>query len=407
VAVVIIGAGHGGVQAAASLRDANYDGAVLLVDEQPDLPYHRPALSKAFLKSDDPEPPPLRNLAFFSERNITLELGTRIAGIDRAEHRVRLADGRTLGFDKLVLATGARSRPAPFSGADLAGVFGLRLLHDSRSLRTRLAGVERVVVVGAGFIGLEFAAIAAEAGKAVTVIDIADRVMSRSVSPIMSEAFARFHESLGTRFLFEQSVAEIVGRGGHVEAVRLADGTDLPADLVLVGVGVVANDALAADAGIAVRDGVLVDAFMRSSDPDIYAIGDVARFDCAHGGAGRRYESVPNAVDQARVVAADITGTAAAYSAVPWFWSDQGKAKLQIVGSPPRVDEYVVRGDPGSFSFSVFGFVDGKVAVVESLNRAGDHAAMRRQLPDCALTPAMVADETVSLRPVAKGQSVG
>jgi 3-phenylpropionate/trans-cinnamate dioxygenase ferredoxin reductase subunit len=396
--VVIVGAGHGGVQAAVSLRDLGYTKAITIIDGQTALPYHRPALSKAFLKSTDPEPPALRPAEYFAERNVRLMLGDRATQIDRKDKCFVTASGTVVKYETLILALGARPRSIPLAGLGAEGVFELRTSADAKAVRAALARSQAIVTIGAGFIGLEFAAVAREAGKSVTVVDIAERVMARSVSPIISRAFERIHRASGVDFRLGVGVARILEADGRAVGVRLTDGQEIAADMVVAGLGIVADDGLAAAAGLATGDGILVDALLRTSDSDIFAIGDVARFDCQFGGSACRYESVPAATDQARSVAATIAGAPTPYGAMPWFWSDQGKAKLQIVGSGSRVDEFIVRGDSDSESFSVFGLSGGEVVMVESVNRAADHAAMRRRLPCRELTASMCGDETQSLR---------
>ena len=324
----------------------------------------------------------LRGDEFYAQRHIDLRLGTKAQSIDRPAHRVLLDDGSTLPYAHLVLATGARARPLHVPGADLDGVAILRNLHDATRLRANLETARRIVVIGAGFIGLEFAAVAAGMGREVVIVEIAPRVMARAVSPVISRAFEEKHRSLGSTFLFGAGVAAIEGERGRATGVRLADGREIKADLVVIGVGVLADDGLARDAGLAVDNGIVVDGFLRTSDELISAIGDSASFPDPQSGRRIRLESVQNALDQGRCVARRIVGKPAPYSAVPWFWSDQADLKLQIAGYAPHIDEYVTRGDLASNHFSVFGLCAGKVAVVETVNRAGDHMAARRFLPD-------------------------
>lgn len=403
--ILVVGAGQAGFQAAASLREAGFSGPLTLIGEEAPPPYQRPPLSKAYLAGKtDARGLLLRQETFFAEHAIALRRA-RAAGIDRAERRVRLEDGGSLAYDHLILATGTRNRALPVPGADLAGVHGLRTLDEADALKNALEHAQRIVVVGAGFIGLEFAAVCAGRGLSVTVIEAADRVMARAVSPETSEAFAAFHEAAGVTILFGAGVGAIEGAEGRVASVTLADGKTLPADLVLVGIGVVPNQELAAEAGLTVHDGIEVDAFLGTGDPAISAIGDCARFPTRFaaglpGGDRVRIESVQNAVDQGRCLAARLTGRPSAYDAVPWFWSDQGPRKLQIAGLGSPDDTSVVRRTGAGFS--VFRFRGGHLSAVESVDRPADHMAARRILTaGRSLTPEQAADPAFDLKALA------
>ncbi|WP_375464863.1 NAD(P)/FAD-dependent oxidoreductase [uncultured Methylobacterium sp.] len=404
--VVIVGGGQAGFQVAASLREAGFSDPVTLVGDEPGLPYQRPPLSKAYLAGKtEAEGLSLRPMAYFADHRIALRAGVRAVAIDRAARRVRLGDGATLAYDHLVLATGSRNRPLPVPGADLDGVYQLRGLSDADALRTAVETARRIVVVGAGFIGLEFAAVAAARGLDVTVIEAADRPMARAVSAEMGAFFRGAHEALGVRFACEAAILSIEGAAGRAVGVHLSDGRDLRADLVVVGIGVLPNQELAEEAGLSVSDGIHVDTSLATDDPAISAIGDCARFPSrfadglSHDGRVR-IESVQNAIDQGRCVAARLTGRAAAYAAVPWFWSDQGRYKLQIAGLGGPSDASVVRG--GGDAFSVFRYRDRRLCAVESVNRAGDHMVARRLLGSSVpLTPEQAVDPAVDLRALA------
>ena len=346
-AVVIVGAGHAGVQAAASLREEGFEGEIVLLSAEKDLPYQRPPLSKAFLKGEmDIHGLPLRAEALFREQRIDLRLGVRAMRIDRASQRVELSDGAWIAYGHLILATGARQRRLDVPGVDLPGVFVLRDIADATAIRERLSPGLKVVIVGAGFIGLEIAATATGLGADGDVVEIA-RPMGRAVSPIMSDFFLKAHGVFGARLRMGLGVAAIEGRE-RAEAVALTDGEVLSADMVVVAVGVVAEDALARAAGLECANGVVVDEFLRTSDPAISAIGDCADFPHAALGFRTRLESVQNAVDQARCVAARLAGKPKPYDELAWFWSDQGDLKLMIAGLPHGVDRWVVRGDPAT-----------------------------------------------------------
>ncbi len=408
--IVVAGAGQAGFQLAASLREGGFRDPITLIGDETALPYQRPPLSKAYLAGKtDQEGLFLRQPGFFAEHAITHRPGIRATGIDRSERRLHLSDGESLGYDHLVLATGARNRTLPVPGAELDGVRQLRGLADADALKAAIASARDIVVVGAGFIGLEFAAVAAARGLSVTVIEAADRPMARAVSPEIGQFFQGAHEAMGVRFAFGAGVAAILGRDGRVASVALADGRELEADLVLVGIGVLPNRELAADADLPAEDGVRVDAFLATPDPAISAIGDCARFPSpfAHGltpDGTVRIESVQNAIDQGRCLAARLVGRPAPYGALPWFWSDQGPHKLQIAGLAGPGDASVVRGSGPAFS--VFRFRDSVLSAVESVDRAADHMIARRLLAArTALTPDQAADPAFDLKALAMGRS--
>jgi len=398
--IVIVGTGQAGVQAAISLRDEGYDGALTLVGEEPGWPYQRPPLSKAFLlgKTDE-EGLLLRAPSFYSEYRIEFIESVRAEAIERPERWVRLSNGRTVDYDHLVLATGARQRPLPATGAELEGVLDLRTLQDAQALKARIADAKGAVVVGGGFIGLEFAAVARSQGVAVTVVEIAERVMARAVSPQMSAFFRRKHEEWGSDFRFGVGLREIRGSGA-VSEVALGDGSFIDADLVLVGIGVMANIELAEAAGLEVGNGIVVDDLLRTSDHAISAIGDVALHPNRFSATGPlRLESVQNAADHARCVAARLTGDAKTYDGLPWFWSDQGPDKLQIAGLTTGYDHVVVRGDAGQGSFSAFCYKSGQLVGVESVNRASDHVFGRKILGlNRSIEPEQAADLSFDLK---------
>jgi 3-phenylpropionate/trans-cinnamate dioxygenase ferredoxin reductase subunit len=399
--IVIVGAGQAGLQVAASLRELRYEGRLVLVGDEPYAPYQRPPLSKGYLLGEvTAAQVSLRPAAFFTTHHIELVTGRRAVAIDRARRMVGFEDDSVVEYDSLVLATGARNRPLPVPGADLGNVFFLRTLDEAIQLRERMPAAKNAVVIGAGFIGLEFAASAAKQGLNVTVLDVADRPMARAISKTMSAAFAREHEKMGVRLLFDSQVIRLLGEQGSVRAVETVDGRMLPADLVVIGIGVIPNIELAATCDLAIEDGVVVDEFLQTSDPHISAIGDVAAHTSVYANGHRlRLESVQNAVDQARCVAARIIGKPVAYQALPWFWSNQGALHLQMTGLRSTDCEEVLRGDPNSTAFSVYLFREDKLACVESLNRAGDHMLARRLLSSrVAVTPQQAGDTSFDLK---------
>jgi 3-phenylpropionate/trans-cinnamate dioxygenase ferredoxin reductase subunit len=397
--VLIVGAGHAGFQLAASLRQHGFAERICLINDEAHLPYQRPPLSKAYLKGEGrPDSLMFRPDKFYRDQNIEL-LGDRVAAIDRAAHRVSLVSGSSLDYGHLVLATGARNRLLDIPNANLEDVRYLRILDDSEALRQRIASGQRVVVVGAGFIGLEFAATARAKGLEVDVVELAPRVMARAVTAEISAFFQERHTASGIRIHFGVQATSIEADGTAVTGVSLSDSRHIPADLVVVGVGVLPNVELAAEAGLPVASGVIVNEQLLTSDPDISAIGDCALFASPRFGAPLRLESVQNASDHARCVAARLTGDAKTYDGLPWFWSDQGPDKLQIAGLTTGYDRVVVRGDAGQGSFSAFCYKSGQLLGIESVNRASDHVFGRKFLGlNRTITPEQAADLSFDLK---------
>jgi 3-phenylpropionate/trans-cinnamate dioxygenase ferredoxin reductase subunit len=405
--VAIIGAGQAGFQVAASLRDEGFAGRIVLIGDEPALPYQRPPLSKSYLAGqtgvDDLW---LRPVEFYAKQQIDLIDGNAVKSIDRQARRVELASGAEIAWDHLVLATGARCRPLPVPGAELDGVFDLRTLADADTLRQRLDARE-AVVIGAGFIGLEFASVAIAQGAGVHIVEVTHQPMGRVVSAQVSRYFTEAHIGWGAGISLGVGVARILGSGGGVAGVETTDGRRLPADLVLVCIGVIPNAELARKAGLSTDNGILVDRYMVTDDPAISAIGDCANFPTPFAAGRVRLESVQNAVDQARCVAARIAGRKEPYEKVPWFWSDQRDLKLQIAGITAGHDRSVTRGDPASGHFSVFCFSGDRLIGVESVNRPADHAVARRLLAgQPQLSPEQAADEAHDLRAHARAVAV-
>ena len=397
--VLIVGAGHAGFQLAASLRQNGFAGRICLINDEQHLPYQRPPLSKAYLKGDGrPDSLMFRPNKFFLDQNIELMAGRAVA-IDRAARTLKLASGSSLDYGHLVLATGARNRLLDIPNAGLDDVRYLRTLDESETLRRRMASSRRVVVIGAGFIGLEFAATARIKGLEVDVAELAPRVMARAVTAEISDFFQARHTAAGIRIHLGVQATSILCEGAEVTGVSLSDGRQIPADLVVVGVGVLPNVELAAEAGLPVASGIIVDEQLLTSDPAISAIGDCALFASPRFGGSLRLESVQNATDQARCVAARLTGDARTYDGLPWFWSDQGPDKLQMVGLTTGYDRVVVRGDRGQGAFSAFCYKSGQLLGIESVNRAGDHMFGRRLLAaGRSITPDQAADTGFDLK---------
>jgi 3-phenylpropionate/trans-cinnamate dioxygenase ferredoxin reductase subunit len=398
--VVVAGSGQGAFQVAASLRKSGYERPVTLVGEEPGLPYQRPPLSKEFMIGDvAPEKVLLRPEAFYAKQGIEVRSGERVEAIDRDARCIELASGGRLAYEHLVLAIGARPRTLPVRGADLDGVHDLRTLADAQRLRECLAEPLRVVVVGGGFIGLEFASAACKRGADVTVVEAQERTMKRVVSPEISRYYEDRHARAGVQIMLDTGVERLDGERGRVAAVWTTGGDRLPVDLVVIGVGIVPNTELAEAAGVDVADGIVVDEQLRTRDPQVSAIGDCAAFPSVHAGARVRLESVQNCVDHARCVAARIRGAPVPYTSVPWFWSDQHDRKLQIAGLTPGRDHAVVRGDVEAGAFSVFCFRDERLVGVESVNRPADHMAARRLLAgERTVTPEQVEDPSFDLK---------
>ncbi|MGY3567710.1 NAD(P)/FAD-dependent oxidoreductase [Sinomonas sp. RB5] len=398
--VVIIGGGHAGIQVADSLRSEGFQGPITIFSDEEHLPYQRPPLSKDFMGDVTAAAPlPLRAARFFAEKDITLQTGTRVTAIDPAERTVSIESGSAVSYSSLVLATGARNRELAVEGADLAGVHYLRTLDDASALQAELGRARRVVVIGAGFIGLEFATAARQRGTDVTVLEMGPRPMARVLSVPMSDFFTRTHEHSGIRFRFGAGVSRLRGRDGRVEGVVGSDGCNYPADVVLVGIGVIPNTELAAEAGLDVGNGITVDGRLQTSDPHIYAIGDCANYPNLHAGSTLRLESVQNAVDHAKSLAKTIAGSPTAYTELPWFWSQQGPVRLQIAGIIRSSDETVVRGDIGTGKFSIYCFREEKLVGVESVNNPSDHVAARKLLEHgIGLTPTQAADLEFDVR---------
>jgi 3-phenylpropionate/trans-cinnamate dioxygenase ferredoxin reductase subunit len=379
--VVIVGAGHAGVQAAASVRAEGFEGPVTLLDGHGGLPYQRPPLSKDYLKGGDPaQRSLLRPEAFFRKNSIELRCGpgARVVGVNRCERTVSTDAGETLSYDHLVIATGSRNRRLPVPGGDGATIRQLRTHDEAVILRDRLRRSARVAVIGGGFVGLEIAASARSLGSRVAVIESLPRLMARSVTAFTADYLAGLHRSMGVELRLSSTVARIAD-GGHSFVVTTGSGTDIQADLVVVGIGAQPATEVAELAGVAVDNGVLVDELFKTQDAAVYAVGDCAN---ALRPGGRRYrlESVQSAVEQGKSVARTICGRPPAVPEVPWFWSNQHSARLQIAGLLEARDSEFVLGAPAAGSFSVLCFASGRFIGGESVNSPRDHLAIRKLL---------------------------
>lgn len=398
--IVVVGAGHAAGQLLDCLRRGGSQAAITLVGDEDYLPYQRPPLSKKYLAGEMPRERLLyRPPSFYDKHNIECRLGVKASAIERQRRRLVLASGEHLAYDALALCTGARVRKLVLSGAMLKGVHYLRGIDEADGLRHDLAGAASVCVIGGGFVGLEVAAVARGLGKRVTVIEQQARLMPRAVSPALSEFYRRLHRDQGVRILTATAVAQILGAGGRVTAVGLADGTEIPAQVVVAGIGIIPNTELAADAGLECNNGVVVDEFATTSDPFVVAAGDCTSHPNTLLGRTLRLESVHNAVEQARTAAGTLLGKPSPYRQYPWFWSDQYSCKLQIVGLSEGFDELVQRGQPDAHRFSLFYLRQGKLIAVDSINSAADHMASR-QLLAAGITPSttQLADPDLPLK---------
>src|SRR5580698_5470651 len=370
--ILILGGGQAGAQAVDSLRREGFAGRLVLIGDEPHLPYQRPPLSKQYLAGELAEDRlPFRHQAFYDQHRVELKLGRRATRLDAAARRVTLSDGETLPYDRLMLCTGARSRLLTCPGAELAGVHYLRGIADVEAMRPGLKAGGRVVIIGGGYIGLETAATARKLGCTVTVLEMADRVMNRVVASSVSEYFAHEHRAHGIKLICNTRVVRLEG-AGRVERVVCADGSSFEADLLVVG------------AGLACENGITVDEYCRSSDEAIYAAGD-----CTHHPSLRfemrvRLESVDNAFEQAKSAALNLLGRPTVHDRVPWFWSDQFDNKLLIVGLSQGFDQQVLRGDPASRSFSVCYLQGGELLAVEAINNPKDYVAARKLIAERA-----------------------
>ena len=396
---VIIGGGQAGLSAAAELRKRKYDGPVTILAGEDAIPYQRPPLSKAYLSGETPlDRLWLKPSEWFEKADIAVRTGVRAAAIDRSAGEIITEAGERLGYDQLVLATGGEARRVAMPGADLAGVHLLRTLAEADALSSALKQADRLVIIGAGYIGLEVAASARKRGHEVTVLEAGERPMGRTASPLLSGWFGAIHRGYGVDLRVNAPVEAILGED-QARGVRLTDGEEIEAGLVLMAAGLTPNTDLAEAAGLSCDDGILVDPSARTDDARIYACGDVARFDLKRYGRSVRLESVQNAIDQAKAAAAAICGAPQTYDPVPWFWSDQYELKLQIAGLSQGADAQVRRGDPEEGRFALFHLKDGALIAVEAVNAAPEYMAGQRMIangvrPD----PERLRDTSVAMR---------
>ncbi|HEY1560018.1 MAG TPA: FAD-dependent oxidoreductase [Caulobacteraceae bacterium] len=408
--VIIVGAGHGGGTAAALLRQYGYAAPIRLIGEEPIAPYQRPPLSKAWLKGEaDEDALTLKPESFYPEAGVELMESARVEAIDAAAKSVQLVGGERFAYDQLIIATGAKPRTLPLPGADLDGVLTLRSVADAEALKSRLGPGKRIAVVGGGYIGLEVAASARYLGAEAVVIEKEAQILARVACRVLSDFFTAYHRDRGVTFELAADVTGFAGVQGRVTGVTLGDGRTIECDVALVGVGAPADDNLARQAGLACDGGILVDIEARTSDPSIFAIGDVTRRPMPqYGGRMFRLESVANALEQARHAASAITGRPPPPPEVTWNWSDQYDLKYQFAGVPFDVDQVLVRGDPAGAKFAVFHLKDGVIQAVEAVNGPAEFMGGRLLIGQRKpIDPARLADVSVSMKEVAAPSTMG
>lgn len=397
--IVIIGAGQAGSQAVDSLRRDGFQGQLTLIGAEATLPYQRPPLSKKYLAGElELGRLLLRHQAFYDEHRASLLLGVGATRLDRQGRTVHLADGRSVGYDRLLLCLGATPRRLSCPGAHLPGIHTLRGIEDSDTIRSGIKPGAAVVIIGGGYIGLEVAATCRSMGCSVVVLEMADRLMNRVVAPVVSEYFLREHGARGVTIACNQRLEGFEG-DGRVQWAVCADGTRHAADMVIVGVGAIATTDLAAAAGITCENGIVVDEYCRTNDPLIFAAGDCTSHPSPHFGGRHRLESVDNAFEQAKAAALNMQGHAVAYDRVPWFWSDQFDDKLLIVGLSRGHDRVVLRGHPASRSFSVCYLRQRELLALEAVNHSRDYMAARKLIQErVPMDAARIADASIPLK---------
>ena len=396
--LLIIGAGQSAIQCISTLKKEGYSGSITLVGEEEHLPYQRPPLSKGFLEDSlNKERLYFKKLEFFTENKVQLYLGLSAEKLEIVNQKVYLSDNSELEFDKLVFATGSRVRYLDFPGSELKSIFYLRDLDDAEAIKKDLETSENLVIIGAGYIGLEAAAIAAKKNKKVTIIEMADRVMNRTVDPQISEYYLNLHESYGVKFHFNTSLETINEVSNSLEVV-CSDGTEVKADSVLIGAGVVPNIELAEEAGINCDNGIIVNEFGQTNFKNIYACGDCTNHPNKILNKNLRLESVHNAMEQAKTVASSVMNNPMEYNQVPWFWSDQYDHKLQIVGLSGDHDVVTMRGNVNDAKFMLFYTKDEELIAVDAINNPKEFLISRKLVANkVKINPKVISDLNTNL----------
>ena len=396
---IIIGASHAAAQACVSLRQTGWEGEITVIGDEKDLPYHRPPLSKDFLSGQkNIDEILIRPADAYAKANVTFKLGTRVTGINASEKTIATDKDGEMRYDKLILATGARVRKLPIPGADSDNVFYLRDTKDVLAIKAQVANGKKAVIIGGGYIGLETAASLTKQGMQVTVLEAMDRILQRVTAPVMSNFYKRVHLEEGVNIVENEMASDIISDGSL--RVKTKADNDYPADIIIIGIGVIPNTELADTAGLEVGNGIIVNEFCQTSDPDIYACGDVTWHYNPIYDTHLRLESVPNATEQAKVAAAHINGKGKAYNSLPWFWSDQFDLKLQIAGLFQDYDDIVLRGSPtGGRSFAAFYFKGDKLLAVDAVNAPREFMMARMALSKGkTLDKAVIADPNSDLK---------
>lgn len=398
--IIIVGGGHAAGQAAASLRQEGFAGRITILGDEPHIPYQRPPLSKQYLAGEQGlDRVYLRPLKFYQDRDVAVRTGVRVTALDPKAQMVATAAGEALPYDRLLLATGSRARRLDLPGVDLAGIHYLRTIADVDAIRTDMAPGKTVAIVGGGYIGLEVAAVCIEAGLQVEVLEMEQRILQRVATPTLSQFYHALHEGRGVRIRTGARVTGFAGNEadpaarGHVAAVLCGDAR-ISADLVVVGIGIIPNIELAQQAGLPCDNGIVVDARCRTADANIYAAGDCTNHPNPLLDRRLRLESVPNAMEQARVAAANLCGKDREYAAVPWFWSDQYELKLQMAGFSADGEQEVLRGEPDANRFAVFHLRQGVVVAVDAINSPKEFMLSRRLIGHRADAAALANPET-------------
>ncbi len=399
--IVVIGAGQAAGQAAASLRQEGYEGEITIIGDEAQAPYQRPPLSKAYLSGEvGLDRVLVRPENFYADKGINLQTGVRVESINRADKTIATSTGSTLSYEKLLIATGSRPRILNIEGSDLEGLHYLRTVDDVDGIRTAMEAAKNVCIVGGGYIGLEVAAVAKKAGHNVTVLEMEDRILQRVTTAEMSEFYHALHTGRGVDIRVNTMVSGFAGENGRVTSVLCGD-ESIPADLVIVGIGIIPNVELAEAAGLTCDNGIVVNDHCQTSDPDIYAAGDCTNHPNPILDRRLRLESVPNAMEQARTACSNMLGGDKTYAAVPWFWSDQYELKLQMVGFSADGDQSVLRGDKASNEFAVFYLKDGNVVAVDAVNSPKEFM-VAKQLYGKAVNEADLANPAFELKELLK-----